>query len=85
MCRHEIIQNELVGLDERPPVSTWRMCEASDSPRSVKLTMIKQYKKMWLVKNGYEELIGIGEWPPISIWVINTHNLYQCDEYISDL
>ena len=43
-----------------PLVSTWRMCEASDNPGSVELTIIKQYKKTFWIKNGHKEPVGIG-------------------------
>jgi hypothetical protein len=43
--------------------------DASDSPISVELTIIKQYIKMCWIKNGHEELVGIGGWPPISTWI----------------
>jgi hypothetical protein len=70
MCRDENIQNKPVGLGERPPVSTWKMCRASDIPRSVEPTITKKYRRTCWTKNIQEEPVGIGGWQPISTWII---------------
>ena len=66
MWWHKNIQNNPVGLGERPPISTWNMCRALDNPRSVEPAITKKYRRTCWTKNCQEEPIGIGGWPLIS-------------------
>ena len=69
MCWHENIQNKRVGLGERPPISTWKMCRVSDNPISVEPIITKKYRITCWANNRQEEPVGIGGWPPISAWI----------------
>ena len=73
MCWHENIQNKSVGLGWRPPISTWNMWRAEDSPRNVEPTITKKYRRTCWTKNWQNELVGIGGWQPISTYINRSH------------
>ena len=69
MCWHENIQNNPVGLGERPSISIWRMCGALDIPRSVEPTIKKKYirTELKIDKRSQLEQVGGHQYPPGSI------------------
>ena len=73
MYWHENFQNKPVVLGGWKPISTWKLCRASDSPKSVEPTITNNYRRTFWIKNWQYELVGIGGWPPVFTWITSLY------------
>ena len=76
MYWHENFQNKLVGLGGQPPISTWKLCRNSNSPKIEEPTIRKSYRRTCWTNNCQEEPVGIGGWPLISTRITVGHQAH---------